>query len=96
MPPTRTETRVLLVQLLEGSLTREAADDWAAKQIAFHEANREPGDPGWDEGVWDALLALSGSDMKVSDTEYLHGEADLRAWLEDFDSSDPGRPPESG
>jgi hypothetical protein len=96
MLPPRSEVRVRLVQLLEGSLTREAADEWASEQIAFYETNRELGDPGWDEGVWGALRHLFGSDMRVSDTDYLHGEVDFQAWLAEFDRSDPDGPQQSG
>jgi hypothetical protein len=84
------------VRLVEGLETREAADRWAAERIAYHEASKEPGKPGWDEGVWKALLNLFGSDLKISNTDYLHGAEDFRAWLEEFDRSDPGQAPRPG
>jgi hypothetical protein len=91
MLPSRNETRVHLARLLSGEDAPGPAADWASERINFHEMNRVPGRPGWDEGVWTALGQLQGADLKISDTDYLHGEEDFRAWLEEFDSSDPGR-----
>jgi hypothetical protein len=66
------------------------------ERIADDESDTEVGGPGWDQSVWRALGQLEGADLKVSDTDYLHGQEDFRAWLEEFDRSDPTRPQNSG
>jgi hypothetical protein len=90
MLPPRSEVRVHLARLLSGEESPGSAADWASEKINFYEMNRTPGRPGWDRVVWDALELLQGADLKVSHTDYLHGEEDFRAWLEEFDRSDPG------
>jgi hypothetical protein len=95
MLPPRDEVRDRLVRLLEGIDTREKSDEWATAYVLSDEDSRAA-DPTGDAGVWKALLHLCGSDMKISDTEYLHGPNNFRAWLEEFDRSDPNRPQTSG
>ena len=92
MLPPRNEVRSRLLRLIEGLDTRESADEWAAEHIAHDDEDTQVGGPAWDEGVWTALLHLFGSDMKISDDEYLHGPNNFRAWLDEFDRNDPNKP----
>jgi hypothetical protein len=94
--PSRTEVRIHLVRLLEGQETLEGASDWAVEQVAEYERTHDVEDQEWDEGVWSILNHLDGVDMKISDTEYLHGPNNFRAWLDELDRSDPSGTGHSG
>ncbi|MGW2819100.1 DNA-binding protein [Streptomyces sp. NPDC001415] len=65
----------LLRGLINGSMEREDVADWAMEWITDHEG--EVTDPK----VWDALIQLSGADLKDAPDEYLHGADDFLAWL---------------
>jgi hypothetical protein len=35
-----------------------------------------------DPVAWEGLKQLAGADLRVSPTEYLHGESDFHSWLD--------------
>lgn len=79
--PTRAEVEVKLMGLIDGSLTREQAADWAAQ---WEVMNDQPVD---DWGAWDALEALSMADGAATDRPYLFEEADFVDWLHQLSAS---------
>jgi hypothetical protein len=87
--PPRAEVRLHLVRLLEGQETLEEASDWAMEQVAEYERTHDVEDQEWDEAVWTIVNHLDGVDMKISDTEYLHGANNFQAWLNELDRTDP-------
>jgi len=80
-PVTREEVEEKLVALLLGELTREAAADWAGAIVR----SDRPDVP--DLAVWRAIVALSGVDLISTDRPYLHGQDDIRKWLDDLRES---------
>ncbi|MEV5012817.1 MULTISPECIES: hypothetical protein [unclassified Streptomyces] len=73
--PTLEEIEDRFVALVEGHLTRDAADRWAARWVA---------DDGldWDDISWWALSLLHGIDLPADESGgYLHDDEQLRAWL---------------
>lgn len=60
--PTRAEVEAKLMGLIDGSLTREQAADWAAQWVMI--MDDQPVD---DWGAWDALEALSMADGITTD-----------------------------
>jgi hypothetical protein len=80
-PPSREETRQVLVDLLHGNITREEADEWAGQWVYF---NITPVD---DMVVWNALLHLAGADLTGVGGIYLHNEEGFQSWLDEFDAS---------
>lgn len=77
--PSRREVRARLLALASGGSPRRTAADWAAFWV------RMDIPPPMDDAVWRALTQLSGADLEVSPGEFLHGEADFLAWLDEFD-----------
>lgn len=73
--PKRAEVEAKLMGLIDGSLTREQAADWAAQWGVM---NDQPVD---DWGAWDALEALSMADGVTTDRPYLFEKADFVNWL---------------
>ncbi|MFG3255421.1 hypothetical protein [Streptomyces sp. NPDC048172] len=70
------------VALLEGRISRDAADRWAA-----YWAGKDVHDDGspveWDEPTWWALGLLHGIDLRPGPGEpYLHDDEQLRGWLD--------------
>jgi hypothetical protein len=85
-PPTRREVSRVFEDLAAGKLSPEEAADWTMPWITA-------GSPGVsDEGVWQALVTLSGADLRTGPNTYLHGPDDFRLWLSDFVRSTSGRP----
>ncbi|UMP04235.1 hypothetical protein [Amycolatopsis sp. EV170708-02-1] len=78
--PSRAEVREVLRALAEGAITPAQADDWARPWMV------EDGIRIEDELVLQALSRLFGADLMASPSSYLHGPADFRAWLEEFDA----------
>jgi hypothetical protein len=37
-----------------------------------------------DRAVWSALMHLAGADLRAGPTEYLHGEGDIHAWIDEL------------
>lgn len=78
-PPDRNAVRSVLVDLIEGRLSREAASDWANPWVIA-------GVPGIEDPVvWDALIEVCGADLLVDTNVYLHSVEDFRDWLANFD-----------
>jgi hypothetical protein len=76
--PSREQVEARLVDLIEGRRSREEVASWASQWV-------RAADPGVeDEAVWDALLSLTGADMKTTDRPYLYEEIDFREWLEEL------------
>ncbi|MER6668801.1 hypothetical protein ABT256_29895 [Amycolatopsis japonica] len=70
----------MLQALVDGAITPAQADDWARPWMV------EGGIRIEDELVLQALGRLFGADLMTSPSSYLHGPADFRAWLEEFDT----------
>ncbi|WP_037674053.1 hypothetical protein [Streptomyces globisporus] len=73
--PTLDEIEERLVSLVEGRLTRDEADRWAARWMA---------DDGldWDDTSWWLLGLLHGIDLPGDGSgSCLHDDEQLRAWL---------------
>ncbi|MER7758166.1 hypothetical protein [Streptomyces sp. NPDC097619] len=63
------------VALIEGRLSRDEADRWAARRTAAEGLD-------WDDTSWWALNPLHGVDLPAGpDGRYLHDEEQLRTWL---------------
>jgi hypothetical protein len=73
--PTLDEIEDCFAALVEGRLTRDEADRWAARWVT------EDG-PVWDELSWWALNLLYGVDLPAGVAGgYLHDDEQVRAWL---------------
>ncbi|ONF71554.1 hypothetical protein [Amycolatopsis keratiniphila] len=70
----------MLQALVDGAITPAQADDWARRWMV------EGGIRIEDELVLQGLGWLFGADLMASPSSYLHGPADFRAWLEEFDA----------
>jgi hypothetical protein len=66
--------------LIEGSMSREEAADWAMERV-----KDESADYSSHATLWTALDRLAGADLQQGPGVYLHGEADFRSWLADLD-----------
>lgn len=74
--PSRELLGARLVDLLAGRSTREEIANWAVEWV------REPMPDVQDPVAWEGLKQLAGADLRVSPTEYLHGESDFHSWLD--------------
>jgi hypothetical protein len=73
--PTLDEVEDCFVSLIEGRLTRDEADRWAARWVADDQLV-------WDEVSWWALNLLSGIDLPGDEGGgYLHDDEQVRGWL---------------
>ncbi|MFJ4673850.1 hypothetical protein [Kitasatospora purpeofusca] len=73
--PTLDEIEDRFVALVEGRLTRDEVDRWAAGWVAQDE-------PGWDDLSWWALNLLYGIDLPAgTDGGYLHDDEQVLLWL---------------
>jgi hypothetical protein len=73
--PTLDEIEERFVALVEGRLTRDEADRWAAPLVADDGL-------GWDDISWWALSLLHGIDLPAGESGgYLHGDEQVREWL---------------
>ncbi|MFI1586151.1 hypothetical protein [Embleya sp. NPDC020630] len=82
--PGRDDVEACLVALLEGRMSRDAADRWAAQWIG-----RDSHDDGsrleWDEPTRWALGLLHGVDLRHGpDEDYLHDDDQVREWLNEL------------
>jgi hypothetical protein len=66
--------------MIQGSVRREEAADWAMSRI-----KDESADYSSDATLWTALDRLAGADLQQGPGVYLHGEEDFRSWLADLD-----------
>jgi hypothetical protein len=73
------------MQLLRGDVSREDLATWARQWVAAD-------DPGVaDRAVWSALKHLAGADLLAGPSEYLHGEDDIHAWIDEVEVADEPR-----
>lgn len=84
-PPSREVLRARLLDLLAGRATREEVADWAVKWV------RESMPDVQDPIAWEALKQLSGADLRISPTDYLHTEVDFHSWLDQLEGDDQDR-----
>lgn len=80
--PTRAEVEAKLMGLIDGSLRREQAADWAAQWVMIMDDQ-----PVNDWGAWDALEALSMADVITTDRPYLFEKEDFVNWLHQLSAS---------
>lgn len=73
--PSHEDVRQKFLDILDGRISREDASTWANTWVVEEKAEVD------DPVVWEALKALSGVDLRVNSTEYLHNEADIHRWL---------------
>jgi len=68
-------------QLLAGTLSREAAEAWAGERMRLDDAEQLTfAPPSAERQLRDAIHYLSGVALRVSQSEYLHGEADFHEY----------------
>lgn len=66
-------------KVLDGNLTREAADRWAYDVVRKSELGSLAFIPSEDEQkIWSGVMYLYGIDSKESPDEYLHSLDDIR------------------
>lgn len=66
-------------KVLDGDLTREAADRWAYDVVQKSELGSLVFSPSEDEQkIWSGIIYLYGIDSKESPVEYLHSLDDIR------------------
>ncbi|MFC0542986.1 hypothetical protein [Kutzneria chonburiensis] len=72
------EIEACLAAVVEGRISRDAADRWAGRW--FVDDTLE-----WDELAWWALDLLYGIDMRTGPgAQYLYGDDQVRGWLAEF------------
>lgn len=74
--PSRREVRQKFLDVLAGRVSREDAASWADTWVDGPHARVD------DFVVWEALKDLSGIDLRVNPTDYLHNEVDIHQWLD--------------
>jgi hypothetical protein len=74
--PSREQVRQKLLDLLAERVSREEVATWADTWVVEEHARVD------DRIVWKALKQLSGADLRVNTTDYLHNEADIHDWLD--------------
>jgi hypothetical protein len=75
--PTRAQVRNLLKDLVDGSVSRDQAHEWALPLWTVGQVH--------DEMVWGGICMLCDADSHTPDG-YLYGSADFQDWLEEFDA----------
>jgi hypothetical protein len=84
--PSRVEIELKLAGLIDGTLTREEASDWARPWATRYEGLD-------DRAMQEALELLYTADSPTIDRPYLYGNADFEAWLRAFRKSAAPEPP---
>ncbi|MGC4047198.1 MAG: hypothetical protein QM758_25655 [Armatimonas sp.] len=68
-------------RLATNEITREEAANWAMMFIIQDSYIK-------DDALWSHIETISGADLKISETEYLHHQVDFENWvfryMEDF------------
>jgi hypothetical protein len=71
--------RQVFRDVLDGRMTRDAADRWAYGVMQLSEARSLTySPPTAEDRIWDAVMYLYGIDLMVAPGEYLHNEEDIR------------------
>jgi len=78
--PSREEVLTRLEGLASGAISPTEAVDWANEYAIFDDPQVYP--EVRDELVWEAIVLLTGADLKDSPKSYLHGPDDFRAWAD--------------
>ena len=79
--PSREQVRQKLLDVLIGRVSREDAATWADTWVV-------DSDPDVDDFVvWKALKQLSGIDLRINASDYLHNEADIHDWLDKVENA---------
>ncbi|MFI7368159.1 hypothetical protein ACIBO4_39070 [Streptomyces sp. NPDC050149] len=72
------EIEACFAAVVEGRMSRDAADRWAGRWVVDDTL-------GWDELSWWALGLLYGIDLRVGLEEpYLNDDDQVRGWLEEL------------
>ena len=78
-PPSRSDVADKFAEVIEGSVTREEVDHWAAQWVAAVDAGIE------DEAVWWGVQQLCGVDSRHGPSEpYLYTVEQIAEWLDEF------------
>lgn len=84
MEVTLEEVRSVFVDVLDGRMTREAADRWAYSTVRASESGTLTFVPADEKGrIWDGVMYLYGIDTKEAPGEYLHTEDDIRIAMQE-------------
>jgi hypothetical protein len=78
-PPSKPDVVVMFQRLIDETITREEAANWAEPWIIAYDPPRMP------QEIWKALIFLSGVDLPTTDRPYLHGKEDFEAALDRLD-----------
>lgn len=76
------QVKSYMTGLVQGSVSREEAADWAMARV-----KDELADYSSNAALWAALDRLAGADLQQGPGLYLHGDADFRSWLADLDDT---------
>lgn len=84
MEVTLEAVRSVFMDVLEGRMTREAADRWAYSVVRESESGTLIFAPPEEKArIWAGVMYLYGIDTMESPGEYLHAEEDIRAAMEE-------------
>ncbi|OAI01492.1 hypothetical protein [Methylomonas methanica] len=84
MDVTLESVRSIFVDVLEGRMTREAADRWAYSLVLASELGTLTFVPAEEKRrIWDSVMYLYGIDTMDAPGEYLHTEEDIRAAMQE-------------
>ncbi|WP_284578290.1 hypothetical protein [Streptomyces sp. 2P-4] len=76
--PDLDEIEACFAAVVEGRLSRDAADRWAGRWVVDDTL-------AWDELSWWALRLLYGIDLRMGPEEpYLHDNEQVQEWLEEL------------
>jgi hypothetical protein len=75
--PSRADVAEVLRRLVEGSMSREDASEWASPWVTADDVDFEP-------PLWRAIERLSGAGMISTERPYLYEPEDFQAWLEEL------------
>ena len=84
--PTRIEIEVKLTDLISGTITREAASEWARPWGNAYDSGLE------DPAIREVLEKLYAADSPSTDRPYLFGPDDFADWLRKLRGSDTNNP----
>jgi len=83
--PGREEVERKLQELIDGTVAREEASEWARPFIV-----EEAGPPRVaDEAAWTAIGAIGMADAPTTDRRYLYDVEDFEAWLQELRDAPP-------
>jgi hypothetical protein len=78
--PTRTEVQILLIGLLDETVTRELATEWAAPWVTENASDIR------DEVTWEGMCMLALADSTTPKGNYMYGQKNFQDWLGEFDA----------